>query len=143
VSLFKCDLNKFPPKFILCSSITLTATQNQVCSTALHPQISLSRYRYFFPVPQLTPNCERVVMYGLLPLDGTDWNILHAIKLFILLMEIRISEDYCSSDIFVIDYSNLTLGHMSKVTPSYLKKFELCGFVSSTNFFPVINDSRN
>ena len=59
------------------------------------------------------------------------------------MMEMRISEDYCRSDILVVDYGNMTLGHMSKVTPSYVKKFELGGFVSSNNNFSVNNDSRN
>jgi hypothetical protein len=94
-------------------------------------------------VPQLTPDCDRVVVIGLQPLDGTDFNTLYVIKLYIMMMEIRVSEDYCSSDILVIDYDNLTLGHMSTVTPSYVKKFELCAFVSSTNNFSVNNDSRN
>lgn len=59
------------------------------------------------------------------------------------MMEIIITEDYCSSDILVVDYGNLTLGHVAQVTPSYVKKYELGGFVSSTNNFSVNNDSRN
>ena len=86
-------------------------------------------------MPQLTPDCDRVVVFGLQPLGGTEYNMLDGIKLFIMMMEIKISEDYCSSDILVIDYSNITLGHMSKLTPSYVRKFELCVIVSSNNIF--------
>ena len=86
-------------------------------------------------MPQLTPDCDRVVLIGLQHLDGTEFNVLDGIKLFIMMMEIKISEDYCSSDILVVDYSNITLGHMSKTTPSCVRKFELCGLVSSNNIF--------
>jgi len=54
-------------------------------------------------------------------------------------MEIRISEDYCRSDIYVADYGNMTLRHVTKITPSVVKKFELCALVSSTNIFCEIN----
>jgi hypothetical protein len=81
-------------------------------------------------------------VYGLLPLDATDWNIMYGIKLFIMMLEIKMSEDYCSSDILVADLGNFAIGHMTKVTPSYVKKYELCGVVSSTNIFNVNNYSR-
>jgi hypothetical protein len=93
-------------------------------------------------MPQLTPDCDRVVVMGPLPSDATNWNVLHAIRLFILMMEIKISEDYCGSDIFVADFGNYTIGHITKVTPSYVKKYELCAVVSSTNLFIVNNFSR-
>jgi hypothetical protein len=86
-------------------------------------------------MPQLTPDCDRVVVFGLQPLDGTEFSMLDGIKIFIMVMEIKLSEDYCSSDILVVDYSNITLGHMLKLTPSHVRKFELCVVVSSNNIF--------
>ena len=57
-------------------------------------------------------------------------------------MEIRISEDYCLSDILVADYANITLHHISKATPSLVKKYEMCALVSNTNNFYINNDNR-
>jgi len=94
-------------------------------------------------MPQLTPNCDRVVVAGLLPTDGMEFNPLYALKLFQIMIEIRISEDYCRSDIYVMDFGNFTLRHVTKVTPSIVKKFELCAVVSSTNIFCVNNKSKS
>jgi hypothetical protein len=91
-------------------------------------------------MPQLTPDCDRVVVIGVLTSDSTDFNMLDSLLLYLMMMEIRISEDYCSSDIYVFDYSNVTLGHVLKITPTIMKKYELCGYVSSTNIFCVNND---
>jgi len=93
-------------------------------------------------MPQLTPDCDRVVVCGLPPTDGMDFNPLYVLKLFQMLMEIRISEDYWRSDIYVLDYANMTLRHVTKITPSFVKKFELCAIVSSKNTFYVNNKSR-
>jgi len=50
-------------------------------------------------MPQLTPDCDRVVVFGLPPTDGMAFNALYMTKLFRKMMEIRISEDYCRSEI--------------------------------------------
>ena len=93
-------------------------------------------------MPQLTPDCDRVIIMGLPPSDGTEFTMLYVVKLFQMMMEIRISEDYCLSDIFVMDFGNVTLRHVTKITPSIVKKCELCALVSSTNIFCVNNESR-
>jgi hypothetical protein len=95
----------------------------------------------FFPMPQLTADCDRVVVLGLPPSDGTDFNPLNEIRLFQMMTEIRISEDYCLSDIHVVDFSNITLRHITKITPSLVKKFELCVLVSNTYIFWVYKES--
>jgi len=91
---------------------------------------------------QLTPECDRVMVVGLPPTDGMEFNMLYVVRLLQMLMEIRISEDYWRSDIYVIDFGNFTLRHVTKVTPSFVKKFELCAIVSSTNIFCLNNESR-
>jgi len=88
-------------------------------------------------MPQLTADGNRVVVCGLPPSDGTDFNPLYVIRLFQIMMEIRITEDYFVSDIYVADYGNITLRHITKTTPSLLKKFELCALVSITHTFSV------
>jgi len=93
-------------------------------------------------VPHLTPDCDRIIVAGLPPTDGMEFNALYAHKLFQLMMEIRISEDYCLSDILIIDFGNFTPRHVTKITPSIVKNFELCAIVSSKNIFCTNNESR-
>jgi hypothetical protein len=93
-------------------------------------------------MPQLTPDCDRVVVIGWPPSDEKDLILLHMIRLLQMMMEIRMSEDYFRSDIYVVDYGNLTLRHVTKFTPSIIKKYELCAFVSNTNIFCVNNESK-
>jgi hypothetical protein len=92
-------------------------------------------------VPQLTSDCDRVIVTGLQPKNDFDFIPLDIIRLFQLMMEIRMTEDYCRSDIYVIDYANLTLHHVTKITPSIVRKLELCAFVSFTDIFCVNNYS--
>jgi len=91
-------------------------------------------------MPQLTPDCDRVIAVGMFPTDGMDFSPLYSLRLFQLMMEIRISEDYCRSDIYVVDFANMTLRHVTKIAPSVVKKFELCSIVSSTDIFCVNNE---
>jgi hypothetical protein len=84
-------------------------------------------------MPELTPDCDRVVVFGMPPTDGMDFNALYVVRIMQMLMEIRISEDYWRSDIFVVDFDHITLHHVTKITPSLVKKYELCALVSSTN----------
>jgi hypothetical protein len=85
---------------------------------------------FFFPMPQLTPNCERVLVLGFQPSDGTEFSPLHMAKIVQLVMEIRCSEDYCVSDILLVDYANISPRHVTKFTPDVVKKYELCAFTS-------------
>jgi len=93
-------------------------------------------------MPQLTPDCDRVMVLGFPPSDGMDFNALCMAKLMHMVMEIRISEDYCLSDIFVIDYGNISLRHITKFTPSLIKKYEMCAVVSSTYIFYVYKENK-
>jgi len=132
----------FPQKFILWTLIKFTATQNHIYKRVLSQencQIWLFHCRFCFPFPQLTPDCDRVVVYLVQPTDGMEFNTLYVIKLFHMMMEIRISEGYWRSDIYVMDFGNVTLRHVTKVTPSLVKKFELCVIVSSKNIFCANN----
>jgi hypothetical protein len=93
-------------------------------------------------MPQLTPDCDRIIVIAVPPTDGMDFNSMYAFRLVQMVMEITISEDYCRSVVFVVDYANFTLRHVTKFTPSWVKKYELCGVVSITNIFCVSYESR-
>ena len=149
MSLFNYDFKNIFPGFFLKNSfydLTLTSFPRKITYIRLfcqeHSQICLFLCSCLFPMPQLTPDCDRVVILIIAKTDGMDFNLLYVLRLFQLMMEIRISEDYCSSDIFVADYVNITLRHVTKVTPSLVKKFELCAIVSIKNIFCVNNEFR-
>jgi hypothetical protein len=91
---------------------------------------------------QLTADCDRVVVTGVPPSDSTDFNIMYVIRLFQMMMEILISEDYCLFDIFVGDFGNITLRHITGITPSIVKKYELYVLVSITYILCVYKDNR-
>ena len=91
---------------------------------------------------QLKPECDKLIVIGVPPSDDMDFNSEYAITLIQMIMQITISEEYCRSYIILADYCNITLGHVTKITPSWLKKYELCAVVSGTNNFWVMNDSR-
>jgi len=82
-------------------------------------------------MPQLTRDCDRVIILGLTSSDAASFDVVHHIKIGQMILEIRMSEDYCHSDIYIVDLTRFKLGHMSKFTPSLIKKYFLCAFVST------------
>jgi hypothetical protein len=91
-------------------------------------------------MPQLTPEYDRVMIYVFQSNDATQYHILDNIKLMLMSQEIRISEDYCLSDIVIIDVANYTLEHAAKVTLTHMKKYELCVLVSALLIRNVLID---
>jgi len=49
----------------------------------------------------------------------------------LLTQEVRMAEDYCHSDIILLDFANFTMGHVAKVSLTHVKKYELCVLVSA------------
>ena len=89
----------------------------------------------------MTPDCDRIVVLGLPPCHFMDINTLDVIILIQIMMEFRISEDYCRCDIYVVDFGDITLCHITKIANSLLTKFELCDLVRSTQDFCVYKDN--
>jgi hypothetical protein len=82
-------------------------------------------------MPKLTPQHDRVTICGMLNPDINEYDMLQQIKLPQLVLEIRISEDYCRSNIIVFDMASFSLAHILKFSVPYVKKFELCAVVSA------------
>jgi len=82
-------------------------------------------------MPQLTRDCDRVIILGLTSSDAASFNALDHIKVGQMILEIRMSEDYCRSDIYIVDLSRYTLGHLPKFIPPLIEKYFLCAFVST------------
>ena len=82
-------------------------------------------------MPQLTPEFERVIIYAYSPTDAKNFDVCSHIKLMLKVQEVRMSEDYCHSDIIIYDLANFTVGHVPKITLTDVKKYELCVMVSA------------
>ena len=81
-------------------------------------------------MPQLTPEIERVIIYSY-STDAKNFDVCSHIKLMLMVQEIRMSEDYCQSDVMILDLANFTAGHVPKITLTDAKKYELCVLVSA------------
>ena len=100
--------------------------------------ISISyHYRSVLPMPQLTPDYDRVMVFRLLTPNTTHFDLINIFKMIQMVMEVRISEDYCRSDIQIYDFSAISVGHVSKFTLPLLKKYEMCAIVSVTRNVPI------
>ena len=118
---------------LLRCTVTWTSTYSVQCSNVFsftNNMVSIFPSSVCFPMPQLTPDFDRVIIYALSP-DATHFNNSNYYKEMLLVQEVRISEDYCHSDIIIVDLANYTLGHVPKVSFTDLKKYELCVLVSA------------
>jgi len=149
VALCKCDFkNKFPrislkQSFYCLPLLPLPRKITYIKTVLRHKgnQIWLFCCRFIFPMPQLTSDCDRIVVLGLPPSYGMDFNTLNVIRIIQTMMEITISEDYCRCDIYVVDFGGITFCHITKIANSMLTKFELCDLVRSTYDFFVYKDN--
>jgi len=82
-------------------------------------------------MPQLTPDFDRVIIYGFPKNDSKNYDTMNFYKQMLLMQEVRMSEDYCHSDIIIGDFNNFTMSHAAKVNLTHLKKYELCVLVSA------------
>jgi hypothetical protein len=81
-------------------------------------------------MPQLTPEFDRVIVHSMMSSDATYFDVVDTTKLTLMVQEIRISEDYCHSDIIIVDLANCTMEHAAKISLAHIKKYELCVLVS-------------
>jgi hypothetical protein len=86
--------------------------------------------RYYCPMPKLTPECDRIIVFGYQKPDPTNFIAEHFFKVALMTLEILSIEDYNLSTIFIFDFRNYTLGHVPKITLPLSKKCETCTMVS-------------
>ena len=89
-------------------------------------------------MPQLTPEFERVIIYALSSTDAAHFDICSYTKQ--MGQEVRISENYCHSDILAIDLANYTMVHVLNVSLKDVKKYELCVLVSALVILNVLKE---
>ncbi|XP_069699131.1 alpha-tocopherol transfer protein-like [Periplaneta americana] len=96
----------------------------------------------FFPMPELTPEGDRVIMMKYLSKDAMNYLHEDLARLCLMTTEVRMCEEYCFSDIFILDLENYTVGHASKMTFTTAKKGEVClmkAFNTRLKAFHIIN----
>ncbi|XP_069699159.1 alpha-tocopherol transfer protein-like [Periplaneta americana] len=96
----------------------------------------------FFPMPELTPEGDRVIMIKYLTKDAFNFVPEDVSKVGLMTTEIRMCEEYCFSDIIVLDMENYTIGHACKMTFTTVKKVEVClmkGFSTRLKALHIIN----
>ena len=81
-------------------------------------------------MPTLTPELDRVHIFGFFPQDAKDFEYWDFAKMTVMEFDIRMTEDYNMKDIIIFNYKNCTLGHISKFTLPGMKKMELFVIVS-------------
>ncbi|XP_069698920.1 alpha-tocopherol transfer protein-like [Periplaneta americana] len=81
---------------------------------------------YSCPLSKLTKDFSRVTVMGCLDPDTTNLVTSDVLRVNFMIQDIRMSEDYCSSDIYIMDFDKFSIGHFSKVTLPILKKMEVC-----------------
>lgn len=85
-------------------------------------------FRHVPPLPGLTPNGRRVVLMRGVDKDLPTPNITEAMKLVMMIGDIRLREEYVgvAGDVYILDASVATPTHFAKFTPALVKKFLVC-----------------
>lgn len=76
------------------------------------------RYSYYFPLPRLTPEGYRVTVYKLADHDIATFNIRDITKRIVMVLDARLLEEKCLSNIMVFDLQGFSMAHFAKVTPT-------------------------
>ncbi|XP_044260261.1 alpha-tocopherol transfer protein-like [Tribolium madens] len=75
------------------------------------------------PLPKLTPNLERVIVWKLRSSDPNDYDIISIVKYNLLLFEVLIRNDYAVGDRFVADFTGHTAATIARNNPLIISKF--------------------
>ncbi|CAG9861667.1 unnamed protein product [Phyllotreta striolata] len=82
----------------------------------------VSNELYFFPLPKRTEEGHRVSVAKMLSADTENFDFYQYLGYGFNSLEVRIQEDVIFEDIFIIDFENVKLSHIFKVSPFQLKK---------------------
>lgn len=75
----------------------------------------------FIPLPKPTKELYRVYIMKIMgPAEDFDTYTFFSHSLNV--MEVRIQYDLAMGDVYIIDYEHLKMGHVTKMTPSHIKK---------------------
>jgi hypothetical protein len=108
---------------------SITASYDRVSRKLTLEQPSC--FRCCIPLPGLTNDNERVIIWKYLNDDSSKHNLYDNLKIVGMITEIRTIEDYSLTDIWIFDCENFTAADALKWTLPTLKKVQAITFVSS------------
>nr|CAD7202826.1 unnamed protein product [Timema douglasi] len=78
-------------------------------------------------MPRLSLNYTRVCIVRYISSDASllDFNLFF--KLMFMVGDIRLRECMCLGEDIIVDMSNITFSHVTKLTPVLVKKIQMCG----------------
>ncbi|KAJ9583063.1 hypothetical protein L9F63_022585 [Diploptera punctata] len=85
-----------------------------------------SKLFFEIPLPTLTPDRDRVLILGLQTPDTRHFDPVMMYRITLMILEIRMMEDYCRSDVIILDFNNYSLAHLPHVSLPRVKKYEMC-----------------
>lgn len=94
-------------------------------------------FSHSVPLPKLTKDLYRVVLFYFKNASPDEYNPVFTISYAVAMHELRYLEDVSMGVIFILDFTNVTVGHMLKATPTVMKKLNALLSVpfSSSSYF--------
>lgn len=110
--------------------------QNYKCESYMGVHIICVYSVFFFigsfTLPELTDEGYRVSICGLLDSDISKWSVTDFTVRSIMNFDVRLMEESCLGDVYIMDLSEFTFKHLSHYTIGFIKKCVLCQIVSET-----------
>ncbi|KAK5638770.1 hypothetical protein RI129_013065 [Pyrocoelia pectoralis] len=76
---------------------------------------------YLVPLPR-TAELKRILCFKLRDWSVEKFDIIDILGYLMNIIEVRVREDCCISDIYIYDLQGISMGHVVKITPQLLKK---------------------
>ncbi|CAH1163227.1 unnamed protein product [Phaedon cochleariae] len=77
---------------------------------------------YLLPIPKSTDDGYRITVFKLKNTDPAHYNVPEFLGSFFNSLEVRLHEDYFVGEILIYDFKDMSLGHMVKITPMWMKR---------------------
>nr|CAD7433660.1 unnamed protein product [Timema monikensis] len=81
----------------------------------------------FFTMPRLSLNYTRVCIVRYISSDASLLDLNLFFKMMFMVGDIRLRECMCLGEDIIVDMSNITFSHVTKLTPVLVKKIQMCG----------------
>lgn len=80
-------------------------------------------FSYYVPLPKITKDLYRVFCFRFKENCPETWDIEKVLSYFTNgVYETKILEDIALGNIFIVDCTNISLGHVTRITPTLIKK---------------------
>ncbi|CAH1163223.1 unnamed protein product [Phaedon cochleariae] len=96
-----------------------------------HPQSQrmkeASKFMYICPLPKLFDKINRVLVLKLKDIDPAGLDPSAVFARLINVVEIRLMEDFCFGHLVIMDMQNCKLGHLGRITPTFVRNVYTIG----------------